>query len=207
VVFTSSELYGTPNIVGRFVFAPQISFPDAPTSHWAFEFIESLARAGLATGHPDGTYRPGNPVTRAETAVFLKKGIHGASYTPPTPDGSHPFSDIGGHWAEAWIEDLYDEGFTSGFPDGTYRPQGNLSRAETAVFLLKAKHGSGYTPPTPSGGSFTDVASHWAEAWIEQLKVEGITSGYPDGTYRPNNRVSRAEMAVFLVNTFSLPLP
>jgi hypothetical protein len=58
-----------------------------------------------------------------------------------------------------------------------------------------------------SGGSFTDVAGHWAEAWIEQLAEEGITSGYPDGTYRPNNNVTRAEMAVFLVRTFNLPMP
>jgi hypothetical protein len=140
-------------------------------------------------------------------AVFLKRGIHGSTYSPPTPDGSHPFSDISGHWAEAWIEDLYDEGFTSGFPDGTYRPENGVTRAEMAVFLLKAMHGTAYTPPTPTGGSFNDVGGHWAEAWIEQLKAEGITSGYPDGSYKPENQVSRAEMAVFLVNAFSLPLP
>jgi hypothetical protein len=183
------------------------TFCDVPTTHWAWSFIEAIFNAGLTAGYPDGTYRPGNNVNRAEMAVFLKKGIHGASYTPPTPDGSHPFSDIAGHWAEAWIEDLYDEGFTSGFPDGTFRPLNKVTRAEMAVFLLKAKHGSSYTPPAPAGGSFTDVAGHWAEAWIEQLKAEGITSGYPDGTYRPNNTVTRAEMAVFLVNAFGLPVP
>jgi len=59
----------------------------------------------------------------------------------------------------------------------------------------------------PASGSFTDVAGHWAERWIEQLKDEGITSGCPDGTYRPENNVTRAEMAVFLTATFSLPLP
>jgi len=140
-------------------------------------------------------------------AVFILKGIYGSSYTPPTPNGSHPFSDISGHWAEAWMEQLYDEGLTSGYPDSTYRPENRVSRAEMAVFLLKAMHGSAYTPPTPAGGSFTDVGGHWAEDWIEQLKEEGITSGYPDGTYRPENQVTRAEMAVFLVNAFSLPLP
>jgi hypothetical protein len=182
------------------------TFCDVSSGHWAYSFIEAIFNAGLTVGFPDGTYRPANRVTRAEMAVFLKKGIHGASYTPPAPNGSHPFSDISGHWAEAWIEDLYDEGFTSGFPDGTFRPLNNVSRAEMAVFLLKAKHGSGYTPPAPGGGSFTDVAGHWAEAWIEQLKAEGITSGYPDGSYRPNNGVTRAEMAVFLVNAFGLPV-
>jgi hypothetical protein len=140
-------------------------------------------------------------------AVFLKKGIHGSSYTPPSPNGSHPFSDIAGHWAEAWIEELYDEGMTSGFPDGTYGPENRVTRAEMAIFLLKAMHGSTYTPPAAAGGSFSDVAGHWAEAWIEQLREEGITSGHPDGSYRPENNVTRAEMAVFLVRAFAIPLP
>jgi hypothetical protein len=182
------------------------TFPDVPPDHWVWQYVEAVFSAGLTAGYPDGTYRPDNAVTRAEMAVFLKKGIHGSSYTPPTPDGSSPFGDIAGHWAEAWMEELYDEGLTSGYPDGTYRPENRVSRAEMAVFLLKAMHGSVYTPPAPAGGSFSDVSGHWAEAWIEQLKTEGITSGYPDGTYRPENQVTRAEMAVFLVNAFSLPL-
>jgi hypothetical protein len=201
-------LIGAPwdyNAGSAYVFVEQ-TFPDVPANHWAWQYIEALVDAGLTAGYADGTYRPENPVTRAEMAVFLKKGIHGSAYTPPSPDGSHPFGDIAGHWAEAWIEELYDEGLTSGYPDGTYRPENSVTRAEMAVFLLKAKHGSGFIPPAPSDGSFSDVAGHWAEAWIEQLKAEGITSGYPDGTYRPQNPVTRAEMAVFLVNTFSLPL-
>jgi hypothetical protein len=183
------------------------AFPDVPPDHWAWRFIEAIYDAGLTAGYPDGTYGPDNPVTRAEMAVFLKKGIHGAGYTPPAPDRSHPFSDIAGHWAEAWMEELYDEGLTSGYLDGTYRPENQVTRAEMAIFLLKAMHGSTYTPPAAAGGSFSDVAGHWAEAWIEQLKEEGITSGHPDGSYRPENNVTRAEMAVFLVRAFAIPLP
>jgi hypothetical protein len=184
------------------------TFPDVQSDHWAWQFVEAIAAAGLTSGFPDGTYRPDNPVTRAEMAVFIKKGIHGSTYTPPTLDGSHPFSDIAGHWAEAWIEDLFDEGFTSGFPDGTYRPDNQVTRAEMAVFLKKAIHGSAYTSPPPDGSHpFSDIAGHWAEAWIEDLFDEGVTSGFPDGTYRPDNTATRAEMAVFLVNAFSLPLP
>ena len=182
------------------------SFTDVPFGHWAWQWIESLFLAGLTSGYPDGTYRPENPVIRAEMAVFLKKGIHGASYSPPTPTGGHPFGDISGHWAEAWIEDLYEEGMTGGFPDGTYRPENQVTRAEMSVFLMKGKYGSSFTPPASGGGAFNDVAGHWAEDWIEQLKEEGITSGYPDGSYRPENPVNRAEIAVFMVNTFNLPL-
>jgi hypothetical protein len=73
---------------------------------------------------------------------------------------------------------------------------------------MKVLHGETYVPPAPAGGSgFSDIAGHWAEAWIGALLSEAITGGYPDGTYRPENKVTRAEMAVFLVNAFSLPLP
>jgi len=68
-------------------------------------------------------------------AIFLLKGI---GVSAPTPDGSHPFTDISGHWAEAWIEELYDQGITGGYPDGTYRPENRVTRAEMAVFLVNA---------------------------------------------------------------------
>jgi hypothetical protein len=182
-----------------------VSFSDVGRSHWAFGYVEAIAEAGLTSGFPDGTYRPTDLVNRAQMAVFLLKGIHGASYIPPTPDGSHPFSDISGHWAEAWIEQLYDEGLTAGFPDNTYRPADNVNRAQMAVLLLVAKYGGGYTPPSPNGSHpFTDISGHWAEAWIEQLYDEGITAGFPDGTFRPGENVNRAQMAVFLVATFNL---
>jgi hypothetical protein len=75
-----------------------------------------------------------------------------------------------------------------------------------AVFLLRAEHGSGFTPP-PATGIFDDVpVSHWAAAWIEQLFNEEITSGCSSNPllYCPDDTVTRAEMAVFLVRTFGL---
>jgi hypothetical protein len=74
-----------------------------------------------------------------------------------------------------------------------------------AVFLLRAKHGSSYVPPA-AVGVFPDVPnSYWAASWIEQLTAEGITSGCGGGNYCPEQPVSRAQMAVFLVRTFDLP--
>jgi hypothetical protein len=103
---------------------------------------------------------------------------------------------------------LYAEGITAGYPDGSYRPGNVVSRAEIAVFLLKTKFGASYSPPPSSDPPvFNDIDGHWAEAWIDALFDEGITAGYPDGTYRPSNPVNRAEMAVFLVNTIQLSLP
>jgi hypothetical protein len=76
-----------------------------------------------------------------------------------------------------------------------------------AVFLLKAKYGSGFTPPAVGASTgFTDVATnYWAAAFIKQLVTEGITSGCGAGIYYPDANVTRAQMAVFLVTTFNLP--
>jgi len=179
-----------------------ITFPDVLPSHWSFDWVEAIAASGLTSGYPDGTFRPETQVTRAEMAIFLLKGN---GITPPAMDGSHPFTDITGHWAEIFIEELYDQGITGGYPDGTYRPENQVTRAEMAIFLLK---GIGISPPPPDGSHpFPDISGHWAEIFIEELYDQGISGGYPDGTYRPENRVTRAEMAVFLVNTFGIALP
>jgi hypothetical protein len=78
-----------------------------------------------------------------------------------------------------------------------------------AVFLLKAKHGAGYTPPE-AAGIFSDVpTNYWAADWIEQLYEEGITGGCSTSPlqYCPDASVSRDQMAVFLTRAFNLPSP
>jgi hypothetical protein len=141
-------------------------------------------------------------------AVFLLRGIHGASYTPPAVGSSTGFADVSTtYWAAAWIKQLAAEGITSGCGGGNYCPESPVTRAEMAVFLLRSKHGAAYTPPAVgSSTGFGDVpTTYWAAAWIKQLVAEGITSGCGGGNYCPESPVTRAEMAVFLVRTFNLP--
>lgn len=113
-------------------------------------------------------YCPDNMVTRAQMAVFLLKAIHGSSYIPPTMGVSTGFIDVPiGHWAAAWIKELAAEGITSGCGVGNYCPDATVTRAQMGVFLLKAKHGSSYSPPAATG-VFTDVSvGYWADKWIE----------------------------------------
>ena len=179
-------------------------FVDVTRFHWASDAINTLYRAHLIHGYPDNTYRPDAPATRAEMAVLLERGIHypDVRFTPPPVD-TPPFPDTAGHWAEAWIAALRNDGLTHGYPDGTYRPNANVTRAEMAVFLLHALHGATYSPPPATGETFPDVpANYWGAAWIEELAREGLTSGYPDGNYYPERPVSRAEIAAFLSRTF-----
>jgi hypothetical protein len=73
-----------------------------------------------------------------------------------------------------------------------------------SVFLLRSKYGSSYSPP-PASGIFSDVSiTHWSARWIEQMAAEGVTAGCGGGKFCPNNAVTRAQMAVFLVRIFGL---
>jgi hypothetical protein len=106
----------------------------------------------------------------------------------PPSNGFYPF-----------VENIFHNGVTGGCGAGTYCPGSNVTRAQMAVFLLKAQHGSGFVPPACTG-VFSDVAcpSQFAD-WIEELAAEGITGGCGGGNYCPDAAVTRAQMAVFLL--------
>jgi hypothetical protein len=105
-----------------------------------------------------------------------------------------------------FIERLRIEGITSGCGPNLYCPNDEVTRAQMAVFLLRVKYGSNYTPPAATG-IFADVPDDFFRPWIEQLAKEGITSGCGPNVYCPNSAVTRAQMAVFLARTLNLPLP
>jgi S-layer family protein len=141
-------------------------------------------------------------------AVFLLRGIHTSSYVPPAIGPGTGFGDVPpSYWSASWIKQLAAEGITTGCGNGNYCPEHPVTRAQMAVFLLRSKHGASYSPPGVGAGTgFGDVPpDYWAAAWIKQLVTEGITSGCGSGNYCPEQPVTRAQMAVFLVRTFSLP--
>jgi len=185
------------------------SFSDVPTNYWAYSSIEQLYAAGITGGCATNPLRycPETAVTRAQMAVFLERSMKGSSYTPPPATGT-VFADVpASYWAAAWIEKLAADRITSGCSSGYYCPEYPVTRAQMAVFLLRAKHGSSYTPPAVGTSTgFNDVPiTYWAAAWIKQLAAEGITQGCGNGNYCPDSPVTRAQMAVFLVTTFNLP--
>ncbi len=179
-------------------------FFDVPGNHWAFDFVEALAESGISGGCGNGNFCPETPVTRAQMAVFLERGMRGSAYAPPPASGTL-FSDVAANsFAAPFIEQLFRDGISGGCGGGNYCPQRSVTRAQMAVFLLRARYGGNYLPPAPRG-VFSDVGTgYWAAAWIEQLAAEGITGGCGDGRYCPENPVTRAQMSVFLVRTFGL---
>ncbi len=180
------------------------TFDDVPANYWAYPFIELLSASGVTSGCGGGNYCPAQSVTRAQMAVFLERGFRGSDFVPPPATGS-VFGDVAAQdFAAAWIEQLAADGITGGCGGGNFCPTGSVTRAQMAVFLLRAVYGAGFTPP-PASGVFPDVpVNYWAAAWIEQLAADGITSGCGGGNFCPENAVSRDQMAVFLVRAFDL---
>lgn len=183
---------------------PTGQFNDARPGHWAFTFVEKLGGSGITTGCGNGNYCPSESVTRAQMAVFLERGMRGSGYSPPAAIGN-VFLDVGtGDFAASFIEQLASDGITAGCGNNNYCPNADVTRAQMAVFLLRAKYGADYSPP-PAAGVFNDVPlNYWAVHWIEQLAAEGITAGCGGGNYCPDAQVTRDQMAVFLVRTFGL---
>jgi hypothetical protein len=185
-------------------------FTDLPSGYWAAEWINRLYSAGITGGCSTTPlqYCPEDSVTRAQMAVFLLRGIHTASYVPPDVAGSTGFADVPpAYWSASFIKQLAAEGITTGCGGGNFCSENPVTRAQMAVFLLRSKYGAGYAPPDVGAGTgFGDVPpDHWAAAWIKQLVTEGITYGCGSGNYCPEQPVTRAQMAVFLVRTFNLP--
>ncbi len=192
---------GVPDALDAY---PLGRFADARPGHWAFLFIETLARTGITGGCGGDNYCPDRAVTRAQMAVFLERGMRGAAFTPPAATGN-VFLDVPANaFGASFIEQLYLDGITGGCGGNNYCPSQSVTRAQMAVFLLRARYGRSYLPPAPTG-RFADVSTaHWAAGWIERLAAEGITGGCGGGNYCPEAPVTRAQMAVFLVRTFGL---
>lgn len=208
-------------IAGHFQDIGEVALLSGKVSPWYTSFVNRAYAAGimgecrqtiidLAAPVPDVAVRdfcPDDTVTRAQAAVFLARGLHGAAYTPPLASGA-VFGDVAAsHWSAPWIEQAHNDGIITACSTSplNYCPEQDVTQAEMAVFLLLAKHGPGYTPPVATG-FFSDVpTTHWAADWIEQLALEGIPGGCGDGKFCPDDPVTRAQMAMFLVRTFNLP--
>ena len=196
---------GTPGAATTFVMS---DFLDVPPSHPFHTFVLKTARNGVSAGCGGGNFCPNDSVTRAQMAVFLLTGKLGEGFQPPPATGV--FTDVPpASFAAKYIEELYHEGITGGCQSDPleYCPGVAVTRAQMAVFLLVAKHGTGYTPP-PATGIFEDVPpGAFARNFIEELYNEGITGGCATNPLRfcPSSSTTRGQMSVFLSTAFALP--
>lgn len=119
--------------------------------------------------------------------------------------GAAALSDITGHKNQTAIQYLYDNGVIAGYPDGTFKPDKTINRAELLKILVGGK---GITPTTVAYKScFPDVKIEWFAPYVCYAKSAGWVSGYPDGTFQPNKTVSKVEAIKMLVNSQGYQLP
>ena len=109
--------------------------------------------------------------------------------------------DIKGHWAEDSILKLIEMGSVGGYPDGTFRPQDNITRAEFTKILVESLNLT-----MEKGKAFTDTSNHWAKEYIEAASFHGIIGGYDDDRFGPNDYLTREQMATIMVNAVGAEL-
>ncbi|WP_414408427.1 S-layer homology domain-containing protein [Synechococcus sp. W55.1] len=168
--------------------------------HWAQAYIETLSAQGVLNGFPDGTFRPNEPVTRAQFATIVNTAFRlrntsgtfiGFRDVPPT------------HWAASAISTAAANNLVAGFPDGTFRPEQPVTRTEALVVLTNAIGNTGAIPaaqPSDLFSRYRDAAAipNWALAQLAAANRAGLIVNYPDPMLlEPNRPATRAEVAAF----------
>ena len=154
-------------------------------------------RLAYIIGYEDGYVRPHNNITRAEVVtVFFR--LMCDDYRAYVWNQDNPFPDsVSSHWFNNAISTLTNAGILTGFPDGYVRPGQEVTRAEFAALVVRVM-GYGHATGIPHQ-PFADTAGHWAEGYINVAHALGWVQGYADGTFRPSQPITRAEVAA-LVN-------
>jgi hypothetical protein len=188
-------------------------FDDVPAD-WSEDTPGKLNALGITSGCSANSFCTNNPITRAELAVQLVRAALDVDAVPPATNKVTFPNDVPlSHWAHAYIEDLYKRGLTGGCAPGSFCPGNNVSRAELAVFLVRALN---IDPPATTKQTFQDVpTNHWAHRFIEEAVARGLMVGCgvggSDSTipgesttihfFCPGDAVSRAEVAGSLLKT------
>lgn len=159
--------------------------------HWAKEQIEELYIKGKIKGYEDGSFRPGQPVTREEGVAML------ASLLPVAEVSPSGFSDTQSRWSDESIARLKDLNIIKGYEDATFQPTKNMTRAEFASLLYRFLVQMPIVQ-TAAVGTFHDINGNWAKPAIEKLSGIKLFNGYTDGTFGPDREITRAEVAVLI---------
>jgi hypothetical protein len=179
-------------------------FSDILREHRACGAVTTLVQRGVINGYPDGTFRPESKVTRAEFAKLLIAALK----VEPQPGAPVPFPDARDHWAAemGYLQAAVDLGVLDGFPDGSFQPDGPISRAEAVKIIVAAAglaQGSG-------GGAYSDIGQTWYQGFVEKAHARGLIGPsatyqvYDEPTFGGDIPASRAEAVMLLTNLLFL---
>ena len=153
----------------------------------AIEVLNKEIHFNYVIGYIDGTIRPNNDISRAEVAtIFFRLLTDEAREQYTTTAGS--FTDVkAGMWCNRAIATLTNMGIIKGYTDGSFQPNKSITRAELATIIAR------FAKLDVNTKTFSDITGHWAQKNIELAAGNGWINGYEDGTFRPNNNITRAE--------------
>lgn len=177
--------------------ATPTKFTDVPQDLWARPYIEALAARGIVSGFPDGTFKPGGAITRAEFAALLQKAFEQQpKLTAPN------YKDVSANfWALPAIQESVKTGFLRGYPRNIFQPNQPISRVQTIVALAS---GLGLKPtPAPQEVLKTyqdaNLIPNYATAPVSAATKAGIVVNYPNtNVLNPNRNASRSEVAALV---------
>lgn len=170
--------------------------PNDYASHWAKEAIGKAVASGTVTGYPDGTFRPDGTISRVEFFQMINK-MFGF-----TKESKAVYSDVTPQsWYAPVVEKANAAGYISGYSDGTIHPNDRVTRQEAAVVISRLKP----MLPTSKAPAFTDALAiaDWSRLAISGAFEAKVMVGYPDGTFKPEAPITRAEALIILNNAFS----
>ena len=175
---------------------PTVTIPDdVPTG------LNGNDHYAYIVGYPDKTVRPQNGITRAEVATIFFRLLTDETRNANSTK-SNSYSDVAaGAWYNHAVSTLSAMGIVKGDSHGKFNPNAPITRAEFAAIAARFDDKANTTT-----ADFSDIASHWAKNEISAASNNGWITGYPDGTFRPDNKITRAE-AMTLVNRVLKRLP
>ena len=175
---------------------PTVTIPDdVPTG------LNGNDHYAYIVGYPDKTVRPQNGITRAEVATIFFRLLTDETRNANSTK-SNSYSDVAaGAWYNHAVSTLSAMGIVKGDSHGKFNPNAPITRAEFAAIAARFDDKANTTT-----ADFSDIASHWAKNEISAASNNGWITGYPDGTFRPDNKITRAE-AMTLVNRVRKRLP
>jgi hypothetical protein len=173
-------------------------FADVNEGYWARRPISLIALAGLVQGYPDSTFRPEKGVTRAELLAMLMRA---SGERLPLVTEKELFKDVSGsNWAAQYIKAAVSKGVAKGYPDKTFKPNNNVSRAEGVAMIARfdgiEESSDVYEKP------FSDIpANHWAIKIISAAKGKGLLNYLGEGDFSLKRNLTRAEAAEIISKT------
>jgi uncharacterized protein YjdB len=165
-------------------------------SSWAKETIQSALSSGVASGYPDGSFRPDNPVTRAEFISLVNNVFMFTNSASPN------YTDVSStDWYAPAIGKAFAAGYISGYPDGNMKPDAHITRQEVASIISRLKS----LTATSDAPDFTDGSSipAWSKQAIIAVDEAKIMVGYPNGSFMPIAQTTRAEALVAITRAFN----